>query len=81
MFGLTLCQVLYLLKIRVKIAIRAVFQAKDYIVFGLKGIEEIDEVLMLDSEENVLLVLKHLYLLGCCYCVFSDELQSTVLHV
>ena len=74
MLGLSLGQILDLLEVGVKIAVGAVFQPEDDVVLGLKSVEEVDEVLVFYGEENVLLVLQHLYLLRCGYRVLTDEL-------
>jgi hypothetical protein len=61
------------LEVGVEISIGAVLQAKDDVVFGLEGVEKIDQILMFYGEEDVLLVLQHLHLLCCGYRILSDK--------
>ena len=42
-------------------------------MFGLKGVQQIDEVLVFDAEEDVAFVLKHLHLFSRGYGILSDE--------
>ncbi len=73
-FGLSLGESLGLLEVGVEIAIGTVLQAEDYVMLGLEGVEQVDEVIVLDAEEDILLVLEHLHLLSGRDGVLPDEL-------
>jgi len=42
-------------------------------MFGLEGVQQIDEVLVFDAEEDVAFVLEHLHFFGRGYGILSDE--------
>jgi hypothetical protein len=50
-------------------------------MLGLEGVEEVNEVIVLDAEQDVPLVLEHLHFLSCGYRVLPDEFQGAILQI
>jgi hypothetical protein len=79
--GLRFGETFHFLEIGVKVAVGAVFQPEDDVALCLESVKEVDEVVVLDGEEDIFLVFKHLGFLDRCDGVLADELESAVLIV